>query len=570
MIVFKKIQWRNFLSTGNHFIEVELTKSPTNLIVGTNGAGKSTILDALCFVLYNRPFRKISKGQLVNTVNEKECVVEIEFDISGRDYLVRRGIKPSVFEIHVDGTLQDQHASQIDQQKHLEDNILKLNYKSFTQTVILGSATFVPFMQLNSSHRRDIVEDLLDIKIFSGMGQILREKIRTSNDSIKELEFKKDTTEDKIQMQKNFIKDLDAKGKERITTKKEQISNLFKSVENFQAQNEDCDREVTDLQVEMDSLADSNSSLKKMNTIKTKLDQRIQNITCDHKFFSENTVCPTCDQEIQEEFRLNKIGEIESKVKEINSAYVDLKKSIKEEQEKEKRFIEVSKQITTLTHDISTNNTRIFEYQRQIRDLESEVQETSDQIANRNAERSQLKRLQSELKSAETEKSTLTEDVSYLEFAHSLMKDTGVKSKIIKRYLPVMNKQINYYLQQMDFYINFSLDEEFKETVKSPIYDKFSYESFSEGEKMRIDLALLFTWRDIARMKNSSSTNLLILDEIFDSSLDGGGTDEFVKIIRYIIKDANIFLITHKAEDLTERFDNLITFQKINGFSKMM
>tara|TARA_B100001939_G_scaffold91222_2_gene78180 strand:+ start:642 stop:2354 length:1713 start_codon:yes stop_codon:yes gene_type:complete len=570
MIVFKKIQWRNFLSTGNHFIEVELTKSPTNLIVGTNGAGKSTILDALCFVLYNRPFRKISKGQLVNTVNEKECVVEIEFDISGRDYLVRRGIKPSVFEIHVDGTLQDQHASQIDQQKHLEDNILKLNYKSFTQTVILGSATFVPFMQLNSSHRRDIVEDLLDIKIFSGMGQILREKIRTSNESIKELEFKKDTTEDKIQMQKNFIKDLDAKGKERITTKKEQISNLFKSVENFQAQNEDCDREVTDLQVEMDSLADTNSSLKKMNTIKTKLDQRIQNITCDHKFFSENTVCPTCDQEIQEEFRLNKIGEIESKVKEINSAYVDLKKSIKEEQEKEKRFIEVSKQITTLTHDISTNNTRIFEYQRQIRDLESEVQETSDQIANRNVERSQLKRLQSELKSAETEKSTLTEDVSYLEFAHSLMKDTGVKSKIIKRYLPVMNKQINYYLQQMDFYINFSLDEEFKETVKSPIYDKFSYESFSEGEKMRIDLALLFTWRDIARMKNSSSTNLLILDEIFDSSLDGGGTDEFVKIIRYIIKDANIFLITHKAEDLTERFDNLITFQKINGFSKMM
>ncbi len=570
MIIFKKIRWRNFLSTRNHFIEVELTKSPTNLIVGTNGAGKSTILDALCFVLYNRPFRKISKSQLANTVNEKDCMVEIEFDISGRDYTVRRGIKPSLFEIHVDGSLQDQHASQNDQQKHLEDNILKLNYKSFTQTVILGSATFVPFMQLNSSHRRDIVEDLLDIKIFTGMGQILKEKIRTANESIKELEFKKDKTEDKIQMQKNFIKDLDAKGKERITTKKEQISNLFKTVDTFQQQNESSNDEVTTLQDELDGLANINSSLKKMNTIKTKLDHRIQNITSDHKFFSENTVCPTCDQEIQEEFRLNKIGEIESKVKEINSAYVDLKKSIKEEQEKEKRFIEVSKQITTLTHEISTNNTRIFEYQRQIKDLESEVQETTDQIANRNAERSQLKKLQSELKSAETEKYTLTDDVSYLEFAHSLMRDGGVKSKIIKRYLPVMNKQINYYLQQMDFYINFSLDEEFKETVKSPIYDKFSYESFSEGEKMRIDLALLFTWRDIARMKNSSSTNLLILDEIFDSSLDGGGTDEFVKIIRYIIKDANIFLITHKAEDLTERFDNLITFQKINGFSKMM
>ncbi len=570
MITFKTIRWRNFLSTGNRWIEIELTKYPTNLIVGANGAGKSTILDALCFVLFNKPFRKISKGQLANTMNEKECEVQVDFTIGTRDYQIVRGIKPGIFEIYIDGKVQDQFSSAVDQQKHLEDNILKLNFKSFTQTVILGSATFVPFMQLKSSHRREIVEDLLDIKIFSSMSIILRDKMRMVNESIKDLTIRKQMVEEKISMQKSFISDLDKKSKDTIKNREKKLNDLENNIKELLEENSSYQSQSSTHQEELKKLSSSKSSLKKLNTIKVKLDQRIQTITSEHKFFNDNTVCPTCRQDIQEDFRLNRVGEIEEKVKEINSAYKDLQKSITKEKEKDQRFIDVSQMVTALTNDISTNNFKISEYQRQTREFEQEVQDITDQIENRNTERATLRSLQKELKDTESNKSTQTEDQSYLEFASSLMRDGGVKSKIIKRYLPIMNKQINHYLQLMDFYINFTLDDEFNEIIKSPIHEKFSYESFSEGEKMRIDLALLFTWRDIAKMKNSSATNLLILDEIFDSSLDNGGTDEFVKIIRYVIKDAHIFLITHKSEDLNDRFDQLITFEKLNGFSRMV
>lgn len=570
MIIFKKIRWRNFLSTGNVFTEIDITKSNTNLIIGSNGAGKSTILDALTFVLYNKPFRKISKTQLVNSVNEKDCLVEIEFDISNKEYKVVRGIKPNRFEIHINGKLQDQSSAATDQQKSLEENILKLNYKSFTQTVILGSATFVPFMQLSAANRRDIVEDLLDIRIFSGMGSLLKERIRSTNEIIRELSIKKDMVEEKIEMQKQFIDNLDKKGKENIALKNAKVTELLGLADELVSTNTQLSEKISEeYQPQLESFSSSSASLKKMNSIKAKLEQKIQTITNEHKFFNDNTVCPTCDQEIEEEFRVNRIGEIESKVKEINSAYKDLKSSITEEQEKEEKFLQLSKQITSLNYDISTNNTKITEYQRQSRDLEIEIQGITSQIENRNAERSALKKLESDLKTVEKQKSTNTESISYLNFAHSLMKDSGVKSKIIKRYLPVMNQYINKYLQMMDFYINFTLDEEFKEHVKSPIHENFSYESFSEGEKMRIDLALLFTWRDISKMKNSASTNLLILDEIFDSSLDGTGTDEFTKIIRYAIKDANIFLISHNTQELTDKFENIISFEKVNGFSKI-
>ncbi len=569
MIVFQKIRWRNFLSTGNSFTEVDFRSAPTTLIVGANGAGKSTILDALTFVLYNKPFRKISKGQLVNSVNEKECIVEIEFDINDRQYKVIRGIKPNVFEIHCNGEIWNQEASVVDQQKHLEEGILKLNYKSFTQTVILGSATFVPFMQLSSSNRRDIVEDLLDIKIFSGMGSILKDKIRQANQDIRELSLQKDLTEEKISMQKSFIKNLDERGKANIENKKSKIGDLSKDIDNLMADNRTLNENITDVyQPQLQELSDPTKSLRRMNGVKAKLEQKIQNITKEHKFFKDNSVCPTCGQDIEEQFRVNKVGEIEDQVQEINTAYKALKKTISDEQDREKEFAQLSKLISDTTHDISTNNTKISEYQKQTRSLESEIQEIASQIANRNSERDALKLLEKELKSVEKNKSEQTESVSYLDFAHSLMKDSGVKSKIIKRYLPVMNKQINTYLQHMDFYINFTLDEEFKENIKSPIHENFSYDSFSEGEKMRIDLALLFTWRDIARLKNSSSTNLLILDEIFDSSLDGTGTDEFTKIVRYAIKDANVFIISHNTQDLQDKFDNMITFSKVNGFSK--
>tara|TARA_A200000113_G_scaffold207598_1_gene205302 strand:+ start:388 stop:2103 length:1716 start_codon:yes stop_codon:yes gene_type:complete len=570
MIVFQKIRWKNFLSTGNNFNDIDFRKSPTTLIVGSNGAGKSTILDALTFVLYNKPFRKVNKSQLVNSVNEKDCIVEIEFDINDRSYKVIRGIKPNVFEIHCNGELWNQDASALDQQKHLEDNILKLNYKSFTQTVILGSATFVPFMQLSSSHRRDIVEDLLDIKIFSGMGKILADRMRQIKQDIRDLSLQKDLVEEKISMQKNFIKDLDERGKVNIENKKSKIEALSKDIDNLMGDNRTLNENIRDVyQPQLQELSDPTKSLRRMNGVKAKLEQKIQNITKEHKFFKDNSVCPTCGQDIEEQFRVNKVGEIEDQVQEINTAYKALKKTISEEQDREKEFAQLSKLISDKTHDISTNNTKISEYQKQTRSLESEIQEIASQIANRNSERDALKKLEKELKSVEKNKSEQTESVSYLDFAHSLMKDNGVKSKIIKRYLPVMNKQINMYLQQMDFYINFTLDEEFKENVKSPIHENFSYDSFSEGEKMRIDLALLFTWRDIAKMKNSSSTNLLILDEIFDSSLDGTGTDEFTKIVRYAIKDANVFVISHNTQDLQDRFDSMITFSKINGFSKV-
>ena len=570
MIIFKTIRWRNFLSTGNQFIIVSFQKSPTNLIVGANGAGKSTILDALTFVLYNKPFRKIKKSQLINTVNEKECEVQIEFEIQGRIYTIVRGMKPTLFQIFIDGKLQDQFANQLDQQAHLENNILRLNYKSFTQTTILGSATFVPFMQLGNTDRRAIVEDVLDIKIFSGMAKILRDKISKANIEIRELTIKKDMIAEKIEMQKNFIADLDKSGKKRINETKIKLDGLFNDESVLMGDNKKYENLIkAKYQPQLEKVTSARPSLKRMNTIKIKLEQRIQNVTSDHKFFKDNVSCPTCGQQIEEEFRLNKIEDIEGKVKEINSAYKDLTKSINEEQKKEKEFIDISNKITTLTNDISTNNFKISQYQRQIRDYESEIQEITEQIANRNTERATLKSLKGELTTVEKDKSNHSENIDYLEFANSMMKDSGVKAKIIRRYLPVMNQKINKYLQMMDFYINFTLDEQFNEKIKSPIHEKFSYESFSEGEKMRIDLAILFTWRDIAKMKNSSSTNILILDEIFDSSLDSNGTDEFTKIIKYVIKDAYVFMISHKIDELTDRLDNLITFEKMNGFSKV-
>ena len=570
MIVFKTIRWRNFLSTGNQFIIVSFQKSPTNLIVGANGAGKSTILDALTFVLYNKPFRKIKKAQLINTVNEKECEVQIEFEIQGRIYTIVRGMKPTLFEIYIDGKKQDQFANQNDQQAYLEDNILRLNYKSFTQTTILGSATFVPFMQLGNTDRKAIVEDVLDIKIFSGMAKILREMISKANTEIREHTIKKEMIEEKIEMQKNFIADLDSSGKKRIKDTRKKIDGLFSDTNYLIETNDNLTSEIEEKhKPKLQNLSSAKTILQKKNTIKVKLEQKIQNITSDHKFFVDNVSCPTCGQHIEEEFRLNKIEDIEGKVKEINSAYTDLTKSIDEEKKKEQKFLDVSHQITQLTNDISTNNFKISQYQRQIREYEQEVQDITLQIENRNTERATLKGLKTDLKTVETNKANHTESIEYLDFANSMMKDSGVKAKIVKRYLPVMNQKINKYLQMMDFYINFTLDEQFNECIKSPIHEKFSYESFSEGEKMRIDLAILFTWRDIAKMKNSSSTNILILDEIFDSSLDSNGTDEFTKIIKYVIKDAYVFMISHKVDELTDRLDNLITFEKMNGFSKV-
>jgi len=566
MLVFQKIKWKNFLSTGNNWTEVDFKKHHTNLIIGTNGAGKSTVLDALTFVLFNKPFRKINKPQLVNGVNEKDCLVEIEFSINSREYLVRRGIKPNIFDIEVNGSPLHKEADDRANQRILEENILKVNYKSFTQIVILGSSTFVPFMQLTTANRREVIEDLLDIRIFSAMNNLIKDKIRTQKDQIKSLQLKKENLKEKMKMQQNFIEELENRGNANISANNRKISDLDSEIELYMGENARTEEQVLQFTKEQEELIGSSDKIVKLNNLRGKLSQKVSVITKEHKFFTENTVCPTCTQTIEEEFRLNRIEDAQNKAKELQKGFQELEETIKFEQERERQFTVLSKEITKLNHEISQNNTRISLNQRQIRDLESEIQTITEQLENRNTEHEKLEEFKDNLQKTFEDLSKKKEEIVYYDFAYSLLKDDGVKTKIIKKYLPFINQQVNRYLQMMDFYINFHLDEEFNETVKSPIHEDFSYSSFSEGEKMRIDLALLFTWREVARVKNSVNTNLLIMDEVFDSSLDGFGTDEFLKIIRYVIKDANIFVISHKAE-LHDKFENVIKFEKIKGFS---
>jgi DNA repair exonuclease SbcCD ATPase subunit len=569
MITFHKIKWKNFLSTGNQWTEVDFQKNNTNLIIGTNGAGKSTILDALTFVLFNKPFRKINKPQLPNTTNEKDCCVEIEFSVNNREYLVRRGIKPNIFDIEVNGSPLHKEADDRSNQRILEENILKVNYKSFTQIVILGSSTFVPFMQLTSANRREVIEDLLDIRIFSAMNGIIKDKIRTQKDQIKSLELKKETLKDKMKMQQDFIEELENRGNANINSNKEKIAKLDGEVGVYMTENASIEEKVHSLTKEQEEVIGAGDKLVKLNNLRGKISQKVSTITKEHKFFNENTVCPTCTQTIEEEFRLNRITDAQNKAKELKEGYEELENTIKFEQERERRFKDLSQEITKLTHGISQNNTRISLNQRQIRDLEHEIQTITENLANRNSEHEKLEEFKESLQKTFEYLADKKQEIVYYDFAYSLLRDDGVKTKIIKKYLPFINQQVNRYLQMMDFYINFHLDEEFNETVKSPIHEDFSYSSFSEGEKMRIDLALLFTWREVARVKNSVNTNLLIMDEVFDSSLDGFGTDEFLKIIRYVIKDANIFVISHKA-DLHDKFESVIRFEKVKGFSRMV
>ncbi len=569
MILFEKIRWKNFLSTGNQFTEVELNKNSTTLIVGNNGAGKSTILDALCFVLFGKAFRKINKPQLINTTNEKDCLVEIELKIGSTDWMIRRGIKPNIFEIYRNGSVLDQSSSAIDQQKYLEQSILKMNYKSFTQIVILGSSNFVPFMQLTAASRREVIEDLLDIKIFSSMNVIIKEKIRSLKEEIKTLDLKKESLNDKVQMQKNFIEELENLGNSNINANKEKIVNLDKEIGDYIKENESVEDPLRALIQEQDAITGYAEKLRKLGNLKGKISQKVSTITKEHKFFTENTVCPTCTQSIEEEFRLNRIKDAQDKAKELQSGYKELEEAIKEEEDRERQFNELSKEISKLTNGISQNNIKINGLRRQIQNLESEIQTLTENLANRNSEHDKLEKFKNDLKSVYDDLSGKKDLIQYHDFSYSLLKDSGVKSKIIKKYLPLINQQVNRYLQMLDFYINFTLDEEFNETVQSPIHEDFSYSSFSEGEKQRIDLALLFTWREVAKFKNSTNTNLLILDEVFDSSLDGLGTEDFIKIIRYVVKDSNVFIISHKA-GMEDRFESVLKFEKIKGFSRII
>jgi len=569
MILFENIRWKNFLSTGNQYTEINFTKNETTLIVGTNGAGKSTVLDALTFTLFNKPFRKISKGQLVNTVNEKDCKVEVELTVGTTEWKVVRGIKPNIFEIYKDGKCLDQFSNVNDQQKWLEQNVLKMNYKSFTQIVILGSSAFVPFMQLTASNRREVIEDLLDIKIFSSMNNIFKEKIRFIKEEVNVLSLKKESLNDKVNMQEEFIAEIENRSKENIEKNKKKMRSIGDEICVLMLQNEHTDDQVFGLTEEQEKVTGATEKLRELGNLKGKISNKVATITKEHKFFTKNTVCPTCTQAINEDFRINKINDAQTKAKELQSGYQELEEAIKNEEEREHHFTKLSKEITSLTHGISKNNTKIAGYQRQQQDLESEIQKLTDQLANRNTEHEKLTTFKDKLSTTYDELSSRKDTIRYYDFSYGLLRDGGVKSKIIKKYLPLINQQVNRYLQMMDFYINFTLDEEFNETVQSPIHEDFSYASFSEGEKMRIDLALLFTWREVARMKNSVNTNLLIMDEVFDSSLDGFGTEEFLKIIKYVITDANVFVISHK-QGMDDRFNNVLRFEKVKGFSRMI
>ena len=568
MIEFQKIRYKNFLSSGNYFTEIQLNRDNDTLIVGQNGAGKSTILDALTFSLFGKPFRKINKGQLVNSVNEKDTKVEIEFAINKTKYKVLRGIKPNVFEIYKDGKKLNEDCSANEQQKTLETQVLKLNYKSFTQIVILGSASFVPFMQLSAPHRREVIEDLLDIKVFSSMSDILKEKIKVSKDSLKVLELKKESVADKIKMQKQFIRSIEEDGENDIREKQEKIVICDEESDEYQKKIEKLLLQTNNKSEEIKTYTASTATIKQLNTFRTKIQTKYQTSVTESNFFNKNTVCPTCTQNIEEAFRVIKIDHLQEVLSKYETNLSEIEQAITKEEERERKFFKLSKEITTLQNETSQLNVRVSNSIKLRKDLESEIQNITDKIENQNAENLKLTEYKDNLKKILQDLEKVKDEFEYFQQSNILLKDDGVKSGIIRKYLPLINQQVNDYLQRMDFFINFTLDEEFNENIQTPVHEKFSYASFSEGEKMRIDLSLLFTWREVARLKNSVATNLLIMDEVFDSSLDGFGTDEFLKIVRFVIKDANVFIISHKNE-LYDKFNNCLEFEKVKGFSRL-
>ena len=566
MIIFKKIRWKNLLSTGNVFSEVDLQKSKTNLIIGSNGAGKSTILDALTFTLFGKPFRKINKPMLVNSINEKDLLAEIEFSIGKKQYLVRRGIKPNVFEIFCNGELWNQESTLVEQQKNFEANVLKMNYKSFTQIVVLGSSTFVPFMRLPLAQRREIIEDILDIQVFSTMNVLLKDKVRENNDEIKDLDYQVHLLEDKIDLQKKYMLELENKTKEEIIRKENKISELLQNENDQHLEIARLNSEVQKYSEEMEELNSSSSKLKKLNTFLIKLQGKLKTCKKEREFFEKNHVCPTCTQDLSDEFREEKLQTGKSKVDEMTMGYNDLVKAIGEEEERHEKFSELSNQVMSLNNSISQANFQIGSIKKTINDIETEIKELEGSNPDKKAEFVKLEGLISQKKTLNKDVSNSKKDRDVLITASQLLKDNGIKTRIIKTYLPAMNQLINQYLQSMDFYVNFTLNESFEEIIKSRYRDVFSYDSFSEGEKSRIDIALLLTWRSIAKLKNSVDTNLLILDEIFDSSLDQQGGMDLSWILRNFDDNTNVYVISHR-EQLEGKFDRTLTAVKEKNFS---
>lgn len=558
------------LSTGNAFTEIKLNRSTNTLIVGQNGAGKSTILDALTFALFNKPFRKINKPQLVNTINDHDCVVEVEFDIGKKKYKVIRGIKPNVFEIYCDGKLIDQDAKVGDYQEYLENVVLKLNYKSFTQVVVLGSAAFVPFMQLSAADRRTIIEDLLDISIFSSMNKLVKDRVSSTKDNQKTIDYEIKLTEEKISMQVQNLEDQKKNSDAEIAKKLAEVEKNNEFINTTNASIQEIQTQVDELEQHNSDHEEQTRKSTKLLQIEGKFEDNLAKLKSEIQFYDENDNCPTCQQTITEEHKSKSVIEKNKKIEEISEAAVKLSNEITKVSDRLAAIALNQRKIRELQSDIVKLNTQVTSTNSYNTKVLLEIEELKNCSISLEQDNDKLKELKKALETSRKNAEKLSTDKQYLEFAATLLKDTGIKTKIIKQYLPVMNKLINKYLTSMEFFVNFNLNESFEETIKSRHRDVFSYASFSEGEKMRIDLALLFTWRQIAKMKNSVSTNLLILDEVFDSSLDGVGTEEFMKLLNSLDKDTNVFVISHKGDQLFDKFRSVIKFEKKNNFSQVV
>ena len=570
MIIFEKIKWKNFLSTGAVFTEIDFTRSQNTLIIGNNGAGKSTILDALCFVLFGKAFRKINKPQLPNSINQSDCVVEIEFSIGKKKYKVIRGIKPNVFEIYCNGILVNQDAKSLDYQEHLEKFILKLNYKSFTQVVILGSASFVPFMQLSASDRRSIIEDLLDIQIFSSMNVVVKEKLSIIKDEYSKNKYVIDLTSEKIKMQKEAIEEHKKHNDKEIQNKKKEITTSTKQIDKLTNDIVLIQKHIEVIQSKISDKVSTEKKSKKLIQLESKIESSIKKNEKDIVFYEENDNCPTCKQTIADLFKQQQIDERKKKVKSQNKGLVEIEEEIAKANKRMEEIYEFIKHVSSHNNEIIKHNSTISAVYDFINKLQTEIDILSTHKNTLDVDNVKLNQLNGELLELIKKQEELASEKQYYDLAGSLLKDTGIKTKIIKQYLPIMNKLVNKYLTAMNFFVNFNINENFEETIKSRHRDDFSYANFSEGEKMRIDLALLFTWRQIAKMKNSTNTNLLILDEVFDSSLDLSGTDEFMKLIHELGKDSNVFVISHKSDQLFDKFRSVIKFSKINNFSQVI
>jgi len=567
MIYFSKIRWRNLLSTGNNFTEVEFTRSSNTLIIGQNGAGKSTILDALCFVLFGKPFRKINKPNLINSINQSHCVVEIEFSSGQKSYKIVRGIKPNIFEIYCNNELVNQDAKVKDYQEFLERNILKLNYKSFTQVVILGSASFVPFMQLSASDRRAIIEELLDIQIFSSMNVLVKDHLSSIKDNSKDIKYSMDLTSEKIKLQKHNIEEHQKHNEQEIENKKSEISKSELQSEQLQNNISLIQKHIENLQIKIEDETKVRAKNKNVLQMESKLESSISKIEKDIKFFQENDHCPTCTQTIDESVKSEKIVEKNSKKNEIQEGLTKLSEELSRTNVRIEKILEIQKNITKHNNAIGEHNATIRAINTYIGKLNTEVSNLMIRKGSIIDENVKLNELKQELKDLLKKQEELSIEKQYYEYAASLLKDTGIKTKIIKQYLPIMNKLINKYLTAMDFFVNFNINENFEETIKSRHRDEFSYANFSEGEKQKIDLALLFTWRQIAKLKNSTNTNLLILDEVFDSSLDSSSVELLMNLINEFTTDTNVFVISHKGDQLFDKFRSVIRFVKKGNFS---